>query len=597
MTSTYTLPSSSATSTETLVPPASPALSCSSSLPDVSSEPIQFILPDIIEYCPFELKVNPNYPAASAESDAWFDSFNIHKGDKYAEFHRARFGLLTAMSYPEADYTHLRNCCDFMSWLFAFDDLTDDGGLRENIEGTKKAAQIMMQALRNPKTFRTEFKVGETLRSFWERACETASQGTQRRFVETTQLYVDAIYQQVVNRRHDEIPSIETFIQLRRDTSAVKLVFALVEYSLNLDLPDEVFENQVVRDLEQGANDILTWANDMYSFNVEQSKGDTQNLVVIAMNEMGLDVQGAVDFVGDLIMRRIDRYVADKELLPSWGPEVDAQLAQYVAGLERWVIGVLHWSFDSERYFGAEHERIKKDRIPPFSFLPSNKLPFKEGRGERAKGLTEIRGSYYNPVTYTYLNELLSDWGEFVDGVKFAAGSFTLMPPERLKSLIDMVHSHGCYVSTGGFIERVISTSSGDKATVVKYLEACKEVGFDVLEISSIGLKPKPEIGILFGAGGDTEGLEATGTRDSKWLIEVHISLSSQVVESPDVAHMLNFQRAEAFLKAGADRIMIESEGITENVKNWRTDVVSSITLALPMDKLMFEAAEPAVFQ
>lgn len=54
----------------------------------------------------------------------------------------------------------------------------------------------------------------------------------------------------------------------------------------------------------------------------------------------------------------------------------------------------------------------------PFSFLPANKLEKKIGRGERSKGLTEIRGSYYNPVTYTYLNELSSDWGEFVDGVK-----------------------------------------------------------------------------------------------------------------------------------------------------------------------------------
>jgi len=209
------------------------------------------------------------------------------------------------------------------------------------------------------------------------------------------------------------------------------------------------------------------------------------------------------------------------------------------------------------------------------------------------RGLTEIRGSYYNPVTHTYLNELLSDWGEFVDGVKFAGGAFTLMPQDRLRKLIDMIHSHGSYVSTGGYIERVISTSAGNKDVITKYLETCKEVGFDVLEISSgfltiptddwidlvkltksIGLKPKPEIGILFGAGGDTAGLESTGTRDPKWLI----------------------QRAEAFLNAGADRIMIESEGITENVQTWRTDVVSAITTALPMDKLMFEAAEPAVF-
>ncbi|KZP07281.1 phospho-3-sulfolactate synthase coma [Athelia psychrophila] len=230
----------------------------------------------------------------------------------------------------------------------------------------------------------------------------------------------------------------------------------------------------------------------------------------------------------------------------------------------------------------------------PYSFLPTNILHSKTGRGERLNGLTEIRGSYYNPVTYTYLNELLLDWGPFVDGVKFAGGSFTLMPPERLKKLIDMVHSHGCYVSTGGYIERVLASSAGDWNTVVRYLETCKEMGFDVLEISSgfltiptadwaelvkltksIGLKPKPEIGILFGAGGDTEGLESAGTRDPKWLIE----------------------RAETFLKAGADRIMIESEGITENVKSWRTDVVSAITSALPMDKLMFEAADPAVFQ
>lgn len=42
--------------------------------------------------------------------------------------------------------------------------------------------------------------------------------------------------------------------------------------------------------------------------------------------------------------------------------------------------------------------------------------------------------------------------------------------------------------------------------------------------------------------------------------------------------------------------IMIESEGITENVKSWRTDVISAVTSALPTDKIMFEAAEPDVF-
>lgn len=52
------------------------------------------------------------------------------------------------------------------------------------------------------------------------------------------------------------------------------------------------------------------------------------------------------------------------------------------------------------------------------------------------------------------------------------------MPPSRLKKLIDMVHSHGAYVSTGGYIEHVLASSGGNTKTVGKYLETCKEMGY-----------------------------------------------------------------------------------------------------------------------
>jgi phosphosulfolactate synthase (CoM biosynthesis protein A) len=42
---------------------------------------------------------------------------------------------------------------------------------------------------------------------------------------------------------------------------------------------------------------------------------------------------------------------------------------------------------------------------------------------------------------------------------------------------------------------------------------------------------------------------------------------------------------------------MIESEGITENVKAWRTDAVARIINALGLEKVMFEAADPEVFE
>ena len=41
---------------------------------------------------------------------------------------------------------------------------------------------------------------------------------------------------------------------------------------------------------------------------------------------------------------------------------------------------------------------------------------------------------------------------------------------------------------------------------------------------------------------------------------------------------------------------MIELEGITENVRTWRTDVIQSILKSLPMESVIFEAADPEVF-
>ncbi len=210
----------------------------------------------------------------------------------------------------------------------------------------------------------------------------------------------------------------------------------------------------------------------------------------------------------------------------------------------------------------------------------------------RTQGITEIRGPYYTPMGSRYLQDVLETMGEHIDSLKFAGGSFSLMPRKALVQLTDICHQSDVLVSTGGFIEYVVT--QGPNA-VDQYISECKEVGFDIIEVSSgfitlppddwmrliervqhAGMKAKPEVGIQFGAGGATrvEELEAEGTRDPAWPIAL----------------------AKRFLNAGAYMIMIESEGITENVKTWRTDVPARIIDALGLEKIMFEAADPEVF-
>jgi len=61
--------------------------------------------------------------------------------------------------------------------------------------------------------------------------------------------------------------------------------------------------------------------------------------------------------------------------------------------------------------------------------------------------------------------------GEYVDGLKFAGGSFALMPAKEVKALTDLAHQYDVYVSTGGWIERVLT--QGNDA-VEKYIKEVK---------------------------------------------------------------------------------------------------------------------------
>jgi phosphosulfolactate synthase (CoM biosynthesis protein A) len=224
-----------------------------------------------------------------------------------------------------------------------------------------------------------------------------------------------------------------------------------------------------------------------------------------------------------------------------------------------------------------------------FPFIPINERSAKP----RARGMTEIRGPYYAVMGRRYLEDILDTMHPYVDGLKFAGGSFALMPADKVKEMNELAHRYGVYVSTGGWIEHVLRYGS---EAAKKYIHEAKALGFDVIELSSgfislptddllrlvetvtkTGLKAKPELGIQFGAGGATPVAElaAEGTRDAQWVID----------------------RAKACLDGGAYMIMIESEGITENVETWRTDAVAQIINALGPEKTMFEAADPPVFE
>lgn len=86
-------------------------------------------------------------------------------------------------------------------------------------------------------------------------------------------------------------------------------------------------------------------------------------MISVVMNEYGLDLQSAVDFVGDMCKQSIDRFNKDHLELPCWSPEIDRDVAIYVQGLADWIVGSLHWSFETKRYFSNSGREVKKSRV------------------------------------------------------------------------------------------------------------------------------------------------------------------------------------------------------------------------------------------
>ncbi|CCO34394.1 hypothetical protein BN14_08492 [Rhizoctonia solani AG-1 IB] len=247
---------------------AMPQNTCSELL-DYSKLPSQIRLPDIIGYTSkaFAARSNPSHLQAEIESYKWFDSYDIIPDSKRQTFFGSGLGLMTAMCYPHAEPEHFRITLDFVLWLFTFDDMTDAGAL-DDVDKMKLAIDLTMQVLRDPETPTPKFKIAAALQSL----------STIRRTIDAIDFYTRAVLQQKINRVGDRIPSIDEYIQLRRDTSAMRIAFVGIEYALGLELPAEVHEDPIVMELALAGNDILTWANDIYSFPVSATESSSWNL-------------------------------------------------------------------------------------------------------------------------------------------------------------------------------------------------------------------------------------------------------------------------------------------------------------------------------
>ncbi|KAG2055258.1 terpenoid synthase [Suillus hirtellus] len=195
-----------------------------------------------------------------------------------------------------------------------------------------------ISAFHDPVNFQTENHIAKL---FFSRFKETAGPGCTEHFIQRMELWYTFAAKEMDSRTKGYVYDIESYIKLRHDLSGCKPCFAFIEFTCQIDLPDEVISHLVVMALGEATNDFDAWSNDISSYDMEQSNHSTCNLVYILMDKQGLNLQGTIDYCSQLCNICVQHFEKTHAILPLWGEEVDKDVAIYIQGLQDWIAGLV----------------------------------------------------------------------------------------------------------------------------------------------------------------------------------------------------------------------------------------------------------------
>ncbi|KAI0089632.1 terpenoid synthase [Irpex rosettiformis] len=329
---------------------------------DRQAQPEMLYLPETMQSWPWPRAVNCYHEQVSRESNAWIVSFRPLDERSQRAWNLCDFGLLSALVYPRASKEHLRTGTDLMSVLFLVDEYTDvkPQPIVEDI------VKIAISAINNPGTPRPEGEIilGEIVRQFWVRAERNATPEAAKHFVESFTDYLQSVIVQAGARDDAKIHTVGEYFKTRRENVGVRVAFFPGE--LHISIPDYAFYHPIITELKYLIVDIVTLDNDMASYNKEQATGDDRyNILTVVMNQFNVSLPDAVDWAVRYHKELEISFLNGLKKVPSWGEDVDEQVAMYIEHIANWPRGSASWNFEGGRYFGSRGLEVQKTRCVP----------------------------------------------------------------------------------------------------------------------------------------------------------------------------------------------------------------------------------------
>ncbi|KAH8756856.1 pentalenene synthase [Hyaloscypha finlandica] len=332
-------------------------------------------IPDIFElFMSRPPTLNPLYKNVRVQALEWASKMCHYNKQEVERMRRGDFAFFAAISVPDAEASKLRTVTDWLNWVFVFDDQLDDGPLgrkekaAEALDYIDSMAAILDGENRSESDMSTQ-PLRNVLKSIWGRVNAVSTCISFVRWKQNMKYYLAALRASINYKPSTTLEeTIKGYIDYRFHSIGVLPLFTFVEYACGLEIPDEVFEDSFMHEIQRIGIRLIVLtancANDCVSYHREKDNGCPHNIIHL-LRHHGLSEQEFYDRVQTLLRQRYKQWYLAHAHLPTWGEQTDREVQRYIKGIEDVALANAHWSFRTERYFGKNREQVRKTREVP----------------------------------------------------------------------------------------------------------------------------------------------------------------------------------------------------------------------------------------
>jgi germacradienol/geosmin synthase len=218
------------------------------------------------------------------------------------------------------------------------------------------------------------------LADLWRRTAGPMTASARAQFRTAVEDMTASWLWELANQAENRIPDPVDYVEMRRRTFGADMTASLARLEHADEIPGEIYQTRVLRELDTAAQDYACFTNDLFSYQKEiEFEGELHNLVLVVQNFLDVDRQTAVGIVADLMtarMRQFEHIVANglPALFEEYALDERAReiLTRHADELKEWMSGILEWHRRCSRYTEAELRRNGvTGASPDFSFLPA----------------------------------------------------------------------------------------------------------------------------------------------------------------------------------------------------------------------------------